>query len=389
MALPQPNPDQLQASERLAALIRAEILARGPMDFARFMQLALYSPGLGYYSAGSTKFGPAGDFITAPELGPVFAQCVARACAPVLRETGGDWLELGAGSGAFAADALVALQQLGALPRRYLIVETSAELRSRQARTNTARAPALAARVRWLDSPPAEHWAGVLFSNEVVDALPVRRFVHHRDDRIMALAVGVDSRGGFEEVETDGDPALVAAVRDRHAESGGEWPDPYRSEILPQLSAWFDAVAGQLARGLVLFFDYGYPRREYYRPERTDGTLVCHYRHRGHADPYLHVGLQDITAFVDFTALAEAGTDAGFSLACYASQAQFLIASGIAGLVDATQGLPELQRQRVVQAVKRLTLPGDMGERFKAIAFARGIDTAHLGFGAIDQSHRL
>ena len=389
MDLPQPDPDQAEASERLAAVIRDEIRTRGPMDFARWMQLALYAPGLGYYSAGSTKFGAGGDFITAPELGPVFAQCVARACAPVLRATSGDWVELGAGSGAFAVDVLIALQELDALPRRYLIVETSAELRARQARNIAARVPALAGRVRWLDSPQGEPWAGVLFSNEVVDALPVRRFVRHEGGRVMALAVGLDTQDRFVELEVDGDPALVESVRRLHAESGSAWPHPYRSEVLPQLTAWFDAVAGQLARGLVLFVDYGYPRQEYYRPERVDGTLVCHYRHRGHGDPYLNVGLQDITAFVDFTALAEAGTEADFALAGYASQAQFLFASGIAEIVDATRDLPELERQRVVQAVKRLTLPGDMGERFKAIAFARGIDKVELGISAVDQSHRL
>ena len=394
MPLPPPSEAEREHSARLSALIRDEIRAQGPIDFSRYMALALYAPGLGYYSAGKTKFGAAGDFVTAPELGTLYAGTIARAIAPVLRETGGDLLELGAGSGAFAADLLDALAALDALPARYRIVETSADLRERQAARIAASAPVHAARVEHLDAPPAQSWRGVLFANEVVDALPVQRFVARRDGRVAALGVTCDDAGEFHGIELEADEALVARVArlerdvaEALEQSPPVWQRPYRSECVPTLREWFASVAGTLQRGAALFVDYGYPRREYYLPERRDGTLVCHYRHRAHDDPFAHVGLQDITAFVDFTALAEAGAAAGFALATYTTQAQYLLAHGLTELLAEAAGRDERERMALAQEVRRLTLPGEMGEKFKVMMFARGVEVHARR--AVDHSHRL
>jgi SAM-dependent MidA family methyltransferase len=390
-SLPEPGADERAHSAELAALIRNEIAATGPIPFSRYMALALYAPGLGYYSAGRTKFGAAGDFVTAPELGDLFARSIARALAPALRELGAeaDMLELGGGSGAFAVAALRELAALDALPRRYRVLEPSADLRERQRERVAAELPAeLAARVEWIPRPPERGWRGVLFANEVVDALPTTRFTL-RGGEVFEECVALL---GDALVRSDRPADALVAGAVRHVERGLEAPfaDGYRSEVLPQLPYWMQAVVGTLQAGAVLFVDYGYPRREFYLPERRDGTLVCHYRHRAHADPLHWPGLADITAFVDFTALAEAGVGAGFDFVGYAPQGQFLLASGLGELVSsAEQGLPEVERLRLVGEMKRLVLPGDMGERFQAIAFARGLDDPLPGLRAFDLSRRL
>jgi SAM-dependent MidA family methyltransferase len=385
--LPAPSPDEAAHSARLLAALRAEIAADGPLDFARYMERVLYAPGLGYYSAGRTKFGAAGDFTTAPELGTVFARCVARALAPVLGD-GRCFLELGAGSGAFAAAALAEWERLGVLPDEYLVLETSADLRARQAAALAARAPILAARVRWLDAPPQAAWRGALFANEVVDALPVRQFCWRGARGLFARCVDAAPDGGLRVVEREADVALREAFG-RAIDDVDALPVPYVSELAPQLPAWFDAVAGTLAEGVALFVDYGYPRAEYYLPQRAMGTLVCHYRHRAHADPLWMPGLCDVTAFVDFTALAAAGHAAGFDPACYASQAQFLLAAGLAEVADSAAIADAATRLALAQELRMLTLPGEMGERFKALAFLRGVDHARLPWLAVDQGHRL
>lgn len=387
--LPEPGADELAHSRQLAALIRNEIAASGPLPFSRYMMLALYAPGLGYYSAGRTKFGAAGDFVTAPELGSLYARCIAHAVAASLRELGADadFLELGGGSGAFAVAALGELQRRDALPRRYLLLEPSADLRARQHERIARELPAgIAARVHWLDRPPQETWQGVLFANEVIDALPSTRFAIHAGE---VYEEHIDLAGdGLRRVDRPADALVAGAVRHVERELGTALPDGYRSEILPQLPYWLQAVAAPLARGLALFVDYGYPRREFYLPERSDGTLVCHYRHHAHADPLHWPGLTDITAFVDFTALAEAGVGAGFDLVGYAPQGQFLLGSGLLDLV-AEAGDDPLEHLRRVAEVKRLTLPGEMGERFQAMAFARGLADPLPSLRAFDRSRRL
>ena len=360
------------------------------MPFSRFMELCLYAPGLGYYSAGKTKFGAAGDFVTAPELGSLFARCIARALAPTLRELGAnvDFLELGGGSGAFALAAVRELAALDALPQRYLILEPSADLRARQREHVSTELPAaLAARVDWISRPPEAAWRGVLFANEVVDALPTTRF-NIRDGEVCEEHIVLDGER-FARIDRVADSLVATAVRHVERALDAPFANGYRSEILPQLPYWLQAVIGSLETGIALFVDYGYPRREFYLPQRDDGTLVCHYRHRAHADPLHWPGLQDITAFVDFTALAEAGVGAGFDFVGYAPQGQFLLASGLPGLIGAAQDLSEGERLGLIAETKRLTLPGDMGERFQAIAFSRGVEDVLPGLHAFDLSRRL
>ena len=388
--LPIANADESAHSAALAALIRDEIAARGPIPFSRYMELCLYAPGLGYYSAGKTKFGAAGDFVTAPELGSLYARCIAQALAPALREFGAeaDFLELGGGSGRFAVDALRELVALDAVPRRYHILEPGADLRERQRAHVAAALPVeLAARVEWIDRPPEQAWRGVVFANEVIDALPATRFALH-GDKVFEEYIAVEN-DEFVREDRRADALVTAAIRHVENYLDARFPGDYRSEILPQLPYWMPAVLGTLERGVALFVDYGYPRSEYYLPERRDGTLVCHYRHRAHADPLHQPGLQDITAFVDFTAVAEAGTGAGFKLVGYAPQGQFLLASGLTSLLEETQTMSDADRLRIVGEAKRLTLPGEMGERFQAIAFARGVEDVPAGLRAFDLSRRL
>lgn len=390
--LPNPDADESAHSAALAALIRNEIAANGAIPFSRYMELCLYAPGLGYYSAGKTKFGAAGDFVTAPELGDLFARCIAGALAPALREIGdaADFIELGGGSGRFAVAALRELATIGALPRRYRILEPGADLRQRQ-RMLVAESlpPEIAARVEWMDRPPESAWSGVLFANEVLDALPTTRFTVRGGEIYEEYVALGSSDARFAREDRPADALVAAAVRHVERYLDAEFADGYRSEILPQLPYWMPAVSGSLERGVALFVDYGYPRSEYYLPDRNDGTLVCHYRHRAHGDPLFRPGLQDITAFVDFTAVAEAGTGTGFELVGYAPQGQFLLASGLPALIEETADLEEAARMRIIAEAKRLTLPGEMGERFQAIAFARGVREVPAGLRAFDLSRRL
>ena len=393
--LPEPSTEETALSARLADVIRQEIASTGPVSFARFMERCLYAPGLGYYSAGRLKFGKAGDFVTAPELGNLFARCVARAMAPALRACGADavWFELGGGSGVFARDALLELQALGALPKHYWLLEPSADLRERQRERLQSELPAnLFARCAWLDRPPQHAWTGVLFANEVLDALPVTRFTMQGGE-VFEEHIEANGNGAFVRTDRPADPLVAGAVRHLQRSLGREFEDGYRSEVLPQLPWWLEAIAGTQTRGAALFVDYGYVRREFYLAERRDGTLLCHYRHRAHDDALILPGLQDITASVDFTALAEAGVGAGFELASYTFHSEFLIASGLddafAAAYEATTD--EAARYALAQQVKRLTLPGEMGERFQAMLLARDLDAGAV-FSALvtaDRSARL
>ncbi|RMH89033.1 class I SAM-dependent methyltransferase [Lysobacter pythonis] len=392
--LADPDSDARIHSARLAALIRAEIAGQGgAIAFSRFMELALYAPGLGYYSAGAAKFGPAGDFVTAPELGPLFAACVADALAPVLEEIGPEaqFLEIGGGSGAFAETALKRLLARDALPARYAILEPSADLRQRQqAHLRDHLIPPVFDIVEWLDGPPGEAWRGVVFANEVIDALPTPRFVIGEGGEVLEEYVASHADGGFFVTERPADDMLSAAVR--HVEGALDAPlaAGYRSELLPQLPYWLQAVVGPLRRGALLFCDYGYPRAEYYHPSRAHGTVRAFRRH--HLVPRVTdwPGLQDITASVDFTALAEAGVHAGFDLAGYATQAAFLIGNGLdARLAEAdARAKDEAARLRLRRQAKQLVLPDAMGERFQFMGFERGVAFEHAFTGG-DLSWRL
>jgi SAM-dependent MidA family methyltransferase len=386
--LPEPTVDETAHSERLAERLRDAIRAAGGwIGFARFMEMALYEPGLGYYSAGARKFGASGDFVTAPEVAPVFSRCVAAQCAQVLEALGGgDVLELGAGSGVMAADLLAELERRGCLPGRYRILDVSADLRERQHATLQGAVPHLLERVEWLDRLP-EAFEGVIVANEVLDALPVERFVL-RGGEVNALGVTWHF-GRFEASEVRAPAALRDRVRAIEAEVDAAFPDGYASEINADLGPWLASLADTLRRGVLLFIDYGLPRREFYALERSAGTLLCHYRHRFHDDPLLRLGLQDITAWVDFTAVAEAGLAAGLDLAGYTTQAHFLIGCDIGRYVSNVSDLDVVSRVNLSRQVMVLTLPGEMGERFKAIALARDCDVPLLGFATRDLRHAL
>jgi SAM-dependent MidA family methyltransferase len=394
MPLPPLDPDAQAHSDRLRQLIHAVIAdAGGAIPFSRFMELALYAPGLGYYSAGSTKFGRAGDFVTAPELGSLFAECVVESLAAPLRQLEGDttFLEIGGGSGAFAEAAMRHLATIDALPARYAILEPSADLRERQRERLQQRLPeTLAARVDWLDRPLEGAWQGVLFANEVIDALPTPRFVI-RGGEVREEGVASSRDGGFAIVEVPADALMTAAVR--HVErqrDDGVFPEGYRSELLPQLPYWVQAVMGRMEAGAMLFIDYGYPRHEYYAAGREHGTLRAFHRHHVVDDVFARVGLQDITASVDFTALAEAGTSAGFDFAGYCSQASFLIGNGLERRLAAheARAANDTARYALRREVQQLTLPAGMGERFQAMGFERGVPF-EAAFLAGDLSFRL
>ncbi len=388
--LPEPGEEARAHARRVLAHLAERIAAAGgALPFDRYLEEVLYAPGLGYYSAGSRKLGAAGDFVTAPELSPLFARCLARPCAEVLaRLGGGDLLELGPGSGVLAAGLLEALAGLDALPRRYLLLERSAELRERQQALLGERLPgALAARVEWLEALPEPGFRGVMLANEVLDAIPAQRFRKGAGGTVQEAAVGLeDGRLVWRWVAA---PApLRAEVAAIEADLGRALEPGYCSELAPARSAWVRALGERLERGLLLLVDYGYPRAEYYHPERRDGTLMCHYRHRAHPDPLRFPGLQDISVHVDFTAVALAGREAGLDLAGYTTQAELLLACGLLDLLGEAEpgsaAFYDLTRQ-----VKLLTFPGQMGDLIKAIALARGLDAGLTGFAGRDLRHTL
>lgn len=368
--LPEPDAEALAVSQALTARIVREIDAGGGwIAFDRFMQMALYEPGLGYYSAGAAKFGAHGDFTTASELGDWLAEALAAFVGSRLRDLGSSRvLELGAGSGRLAEGLIAGLGRRGCSGLEFSILEPSADLRERQ----RARLEAAACRARWLDGLPERPFDGIVVANEVADALPVSRFVK-LDGRCLPL--GVARRGdGLAIVPGAPDPALSAAVDAIEAARGSPLPDGYRSEVCLSLGPWLAGVLGSIGTGGLLLIDYGLPRRDYYRAERLDGTLICHYRQRAHADPLLWPGLQDITAWVDFSAVAEAAQASGFSVSGFTTQAQFLLESIAAD--------PELAREAptpaAASALKTLVLPGEMGERFKLIWLTRRMDPRGL-----------
>jgi SAM-dependent MidA family methyltransferase len=375
-------------SARLRDHLVAEINAAGGwLSFERFMDLALYAPGLGYYSGGAQKLGEGGDFTTAPEVSRLFGACVAVQCAEILREIGaGSVLEIGAGSGRLAADILARLETMDQLPENYWILEVSADLRQRQREHLEKRLPRLINRVHWLDRPPAQPFDGVILANEVLDALPVVRFRWHASE-VEELGVEIHDRK-FAWAARAANAAMLHICRELQ-EAGGPWNDAYASEYCPRLGAWTRAVTEPLRRGAVLWFDYGLPRAQYYLPERRDGTLVCHFRHRLSDDPFANIGLQDISAWVDFTRVAEASREGGFELAGFTTQAHFLAGLSIDQEMRLAAGADESHFARLANEARQLMMPGEMGERFKAMAWLRGLDMPLSGFALLDLRHSL
>jgi SAM-dependent MidA family methyltransferase len=390
LELPVPPQPARAHSHALAGLIRERIREEGgSISFERFMEMALYEPGLGYYSAGATRFGAAGDFITAPHVSPLYSHCLARQCRQVLAAmSGSDILELGAGSGIMAQDMLLKLEALDSLPERYLILETGADLRRCQQKLFSSRIPHLLPRITWLETLPEQPLSGVIIANEVVDALPVTRVALNKGE-LHELRVGHDG-DDFSWIEAPcGDDRIAAAWEWIAAGLPMPLPDPYRTEINLRAGAWMRSTGEILKQGVMLLIDYGYPRHEYYHPQRDRGTLLCHYRHRSHEDPFFYPGLQDITASVDFSALAQVASEHGLRLAGYTSQGHFLIGCGLAEMVTSAQNGSGRPDPAVTGQVKRLTLPGEMGERFKAIAFTRNFTEPLIGFQFIDQQDKL
>jgi SAM-dependent MidA family methyltransferase len=382
--LPSLTPEQAGHSALVAEAVGASIDAQGGwLAFDDYLRLVLYAPGLGYYSAGSVKFGPSGDFVTAPELSGLFARCLANQCAPLLKSLGGEILELGAGTGRMAAGLLTRLAELDAVPKRYGILELSADLRARQAAILRTLPEALRSRVEWLDALPETPIAGVVLANEVLDALPFRRFVI-RDARLLERGVGLSAAGELIDADRPAGGELRAELA-RLAPAG--WPTRYESELCPMVEPWLDSVAQSLTRGVMLLIDYGLPRHEYYHPQRDRGTLRCHFRHRAHDNPLLYPGLQDITAWVDFTRVAEAGVDARLEVAGYCTQAAFLLANGIEAEVAGARD--ELERARLASQAQSLLLPGEMGERFKVMSLTRDFDEPMQGFALQDLRRML
>jgi len=371
--LPDPTPEEAARENALCALIRSESsAAHGVLPFSRFMELALYAPGLGYYTGGRQQFGEMGDFVTAPELGSVFARCLARQCAQVLEACGGEILEAGAGRGVLAADLLLELEQLGQLPARYFILELSNDLRNVQAQVLNDRAPHLAARVTWLDALPSSGFRGIMLGNELLDAMPVEKF-RMGTDGPERFGVGIDGdRFVWRTLKPD------ALMRDRVTPLA--LAPGYESEIGFAAEAWVRSMADCLERGVLLLIDYGFPRAEFYHPDRTGGTLMCHYRHRAHPDPLIRVGLQDITAHVDFTAIAAAGASSGLELLGYTTQAMFLLGCGLNEVATRLMTGDDRMRLTVANEIKKLTLPQEMGELFKVVALGRNVEIPLMGF---------
>jgi SAM-dependent MidA family methyltransferase len=401
--LPAPSADALDSSGRLAALIAQEIeRAGGWISFERYMALALYAPGLGYYMAGARKLGRDGDFVTAPEISALFGRTLARQVSALAGMGLTDVLEIGAGSGTLAADLLLELERLGRLPQRYLILELSPDLRDRSRATLAARAPHLLERVAWLNGlPPA--FTGVVIGNEVLDAMPahvVRREGGRLEElgvtrtgdafgwaaRPAPVALSELARSCFPEgSSSSGSSSEGGSSSGRDPSSEGE----YQSEFQPVACGFIRSVGSALERGVLLLFDYGFPRREYYHPQRAAGTLMCHYRHRAHDDPFFLPGLQDITVHIDFSAIAEAGADAGLELLGYANQAQFLVNCGITDLLAETPAEDAAAYVPLVAQAQKLLSPAEMGEIFKVVALGRGVPATLAGFASGDRRHTL
>ena len=382
--LPIPSATALAHSAQLVERLQHKMYQHGgAISFYEFMQTALYEPGLGYYVAGLRKIGAEGDFVTAPEISPLFSHSIANQCAQLLTELPhSSILELGAGSGRMAAQILLRLEQLACLPEHYFILDLSPDLQARQRETLAVDAPHLLSKVQWLNRLPPFPFQGVILANEVLDAMPVELFT--------VTTFGITSVQVVSHPEgfrfTTADSQQVAEIEKLLAH---DLVLPYTSEFNPALAAWIHSLADCLEAGAILLIDYGYERADYYRPERNQGTLLCHYQHRVHANPLIYPGLQDITASVDFTAVAEAGLAAGLDLAGYTTQAAFLLNCGLEDLfIEALQTHPQAS-YHLAQQVRSLSLPAEMGERFKVMALTKGFTPPLLGFRLGDRQHRL
>jgi SAM-dependent MidA family methyltransferase len=373
--LPPPAPEAVAHSQQLAEHIANCILAEGDwIPFTRFMELALYAPGLGYYAAGARKFGAEGDFVTSPEISPMFAKCFGLQAGQILKAVGGDILELGPGSGVFAADLFETLKEQGTIPERYLLLEVSPELKERQRELLAQRFPKDLERFVWIDRLPGKI-RGMVIANEVLDVVPCAMVFRHGEEFLERGVILTEAGFAWDDQRL--------ADFDLRRRAGAVFPPgdyDYLTEINLAAEGLVRTVAASLEAGVAIFIDYGFPEREFYHPQRSMGTLRCHYRHRFHGDPFFMPGLQDITAHVDFSAMARAAEEGGAEVYGFTTQAYFLISCGLAVLVSAGDPTMTLSRLKGTSAVHRLIAPSEMGELFKVLGFGKGIDVPILGF---------
>ena len=376
--LPLPSDLAQQHSEKLILLIKNKIEEQGgAISFQRYMELALYAPSLGYYAAGSAKLGEEGDFITAPEISPLFSQALANAICPVINEEQ-IILEVGAGRGRMAADILLYLKQKNKLPKEYWILELSADLRERQKATLEKAIPDFFVNIKWLDALP-DNFSGVVLANELLDAMPVQLFQKKENDINEINVVWKNDRFAFQ-LKSSFDERLVHRVKNIENEVGVEFSSNYISEINFAAEDWIKSIAESLQEGIVILIDYGFPRHEYYHAQRSQGTLMCHYRHRTHPDTFVYPGLQDITAHVDFTAMADAALEAKMEVIGYTNQVSFLMGAGLLDLAELDGESDVKQQMEIAGQIKKLTLPHEMGELFKVIGFSKNCDVVLPAF---------
>jgi len=376
--LPAPSDLAQQHSEKLITLIKAEIdKNKGAISFQRYMELALYAPGLGYYAAGSAKLGEQGDFITAPEISPLFSQALANAILPALNKDD-IILEVGAGRGRMAADILVYLKQQNKLPKEYWILELSADLRERQKQIIEESFPEFIDNIKWLDELP-EKFSGVVLANELLDAMPVQLFQKTENDINDVNVTWLNNKFEFQ-LTSSLDARLISRVKDIESEINREFNAGYISEINFAAEDWIKSIAERLQQGIIVLLDYGFPRHEYYHEQRNQGTLMCHYRHRTHPDAFVYPGLQDITAHVDFTSMADAALEANLQVIGYTNQVSFLMGAGLLELADLENEADTKQQMETASQIKKLTLPHEMGELFKVIGFSKNCDVTLPAF---------
>ena len=379
--LPEPDAESCSQSEQLQQRIREQIVASdGQISFAQFMHMALYEPGLGYYASSQRKLGAEGDFVTAPEISPLFGRCLAHFCKSVLvKMENASILEFGAGSGKMAVDILLELESQHALPAHYFILEVSADLQQRQQQTLQTRAPHLLGYVTWLQQLPEKGFSGVVLANELLDAMPVHRF-YKNDQQLQQWYIGwSDQQQAFVSLTGQPEPEVLKQLEHVQAYLGMDFAPGYESEISLAHAAWLTSLNEMLDQAVVLLIDYGYGRDEYYHAERSMGTLMCHYHHRAHPDPFKYIGLQDITAFVDFTTVAEAAVSRQMALLGYGTQCGFLLENGLDQMAP-DEHASDQELLLFSQQVKTLTLPSEMGERFKVMALGKNFDAPVKGF---------
>jgi len=392
MLLPKPSAEQLQHQQQLLTHLNESCIKNGgKLHFEDFMQLVLYAPKLGYYSAGQHKIGAQGDFITAPEVSPLFSQCLAKQCSQILQTLSDNQsiiLEVGAGSGKMACEIIHELSLLNQLPKEYWILEISADLIARQKKYLKENCPSYFKHCRWLTSLPESSFNGIVIANEVLDAMPVHLFQISENNSILEGQVCFQNDSWKIVFEPTQNERLKQAVTTLQTRLPHPLPSGYTSEINLMQEAWLHSIADSLNQGVIVLIDYGFPSHEYYHPSRQQGTLMCHYRHRAHPNPLEYIGLQDMTAHVDFTAVALSGKDCNLKLLGFTHQAAFLIANGLLDYAEKAVHSTHANL-KISQQIQTLTAPHEMGELFKVLALGKNYSQPMQGFEMLDHRHRL